>query len=447
VAEHYKEKMAIRSCIDSLTRGAPFRKLQQQSDYWVMNQVAQSSELPSHIRQMACARATELARTPSETIGAIVLQLHSLFHGKLANRPKDMRQQVERLLALADANPPFGEWEVVMLQYKAKHHLATNDFEAARKLFDASLDACHERNYGPIRGEIARDAFALVVERPPVGFSLGNYEGYMRNMLAFGSLFPNDPEKPPTLEDTACEVSEYFWEYLYAPCPGVPAEEPLARKHTDAIVGAETMELVLHADWDGLDAWMSRNSELRDKRLRHVRGETVLMIWLRGLYQHWVQKARILELGPIEEVVPISNALARNLRESILRVVKKWPKLVNLADFKKQTPLLLAARHGDVAMVDVLLQAGANADWRDWQGKSAMDQAVGSGVSLCRTDQNHIHRKAHPFEVEHIDSSWVRAPQFTSLAYRRSLNATEPNNLIKQVNVISYVDGNTFYVK
>lgn len=28
-------------------------------------------------------------------------------------------------------------------------------------------------------------------------------------------------------------------------------------------------------------------------------------------------------------------------------------------------------------------------------------------------DQDHVDRKAHTFEVEHVDSSWVRAPQFT----------------------------------
>lgn len=383
LAARDEERAGGRSCIESLARGAPFRKLQQLASYWVATQVAQSPELPLRVREMACVRAAELATTPSEALGAIVLQLHALFHRGRADRPRDMRQRVERLLALAEANPALGEWEAVVLQYRAKHHLAANEFEVARKLFDAALDACQVRNYGTMRGEIARDAFAVVVERPPVGFSLGNYEGYMRNMLAFGALFPNDDRSLPTLEDTASEVSEYFWESLYAPYPGERAEEPLARRHTEAIVGTETMELVLHADWDGLDAWMGRNAELRDKRLRHVRGETVLMTWLRGLYQARAQKSRIQELGPIREVAPVANALVRNLREAIFRVVKKWPKLVNLADFKKQTPLLLAAQNGDAAMVDVLLAAGANADWRDIRGNSAMNLAEASGVQQC----------------------------------------------------------------
>lgn len=378
-----QERAAARSCIDSLARGASFRKLQRLTNYWVATEVSQSSELPVRVREMAGARADELAATPSEGLGAIILQLHALFHVDRAERPKDMRQRVERLVAQAEANPAFHEWEAVVLQYKARHHLAANEFEAARKLLDAALDACQVRNYGTMRGEIARDAFAVVVERPPLGFSLGNYEGYMRNMLAFGALFANDDRSLPALEDTACEVSEYFWEHLYVPYPGIRAEEPLARRHTEAVIGIETMELILHADWDGLDAWMGRNAELRDKRLRQVRGETVLMIWLRGLYQIRTQKSRIHELGPIEEVAPIANTFARNLREAIFRVVKKWPRLVNVADFKKQTPLLLAARNGDADMVNVLLAVGANDDWRDFRGNSAVDLAQVSGVSRC----------------------------------------------------------------
>lgn len=395
LAARDEERAAVWSCIESLARGAPFRKLQKLTSYWVATQVAQSPELPLRVREMACTRASELAATPSEALGAIILQLHALFHRGRADRPRDMRQRVERLLAQAEANPAFGEWEALVLQYKARHHLACNEFEAARKLFDAALDACQARNYGTMRGDIARDAFAVVIERPPVGFSLGNYEGYMRNMLAFGALFPEDDGTLPTLEDTACVVSEYFWEHLYAPYPGERAEEPLARKHTEAIVGTETMELVWRADWDGLDAWMGRNAELRDKRLRHVRGETVLMTWLRGLYQARAQQSRLQQLGPIEEVAPVANTLVRNLREAILRVVRKWPKLVNLADFKKQTPLLLAARNGDAAMVDVLLAAGANADWRDWQGKSAMDLALASGVLRC-VEALRIHGQPRP---------------------------------------------------
>lgn len=110
---------------------------------------------------------------------------------------------------------------------------------------------------------------------------------------------------------------------------------------------------------------------------------TVLTILLGGLYCARTQQSRWSEIGPIEQVAPVANTLVRNLRAAIERLVKKWPKLINLANFKKQTPLLLAARHGDTMMVDLLLAGGADADWRDWEGKTALDHALVSGVAPC----------------------------------------------------------------
>jgi hypothetical protein len=51
-----------------------------------------------------------------------------------------------------------------------------------------------------------------------------------------------------------------------------------------------------------------------------------------------------------------------------------------------------------------------------------------------RTDQDHIDRKAHPFEVKHVDSSWFR---HRSLADRPApfADATEP--MLSQEEVAS----------
>jgi hypothetical protein len=391
----YTERLAIRACIEALTKGAPYKKLQKETNYAVVSEVARSDELPLSIRQMAGARAEELATSPSGALGAITLQLYTLFSRAPAERPKDMRMQVEGLLARAEASPAFSEWEAVLLQYKAKHALASNDFAAAHKLFNAALVACQVRNYGPMRGEIARDAFAVVVERPPVSFSLGNYEGYLRNMLAFGTAILADPTTLPSLEDAACEVAEYFWESLYVPYRGERVESPLAQKQIEAIRSPDTMELLLHADWDGLDAWMKRHAELRDKRLRHVRGETVLSMWLRALYQARQVQPEILALQekyPFDAVAPMANSVVRGLREGIKRLIAAWPKLVNLADFKKQTPLMLAVRHGDAEMSALLLGAGADLTHQDIQGKTALDLALASHASAC-VELLRIHAK------------------------------------------------------
>jgi hypothetical protein len=403
-AELDAEKRAIRTCIQTLTRGGPYKKLQKETNYTVVSEVAQADELPLNVRQMAGARAEELAASPSEVIGAITLQLYTLFSRAPAERPNDIRMQVERLLVRAEASPAFSEWEAVVLQYKAKHALASNDFASAHKLFNAALAACQVRNYGPMRGEIARDAFAVVVERPPVGFSLGNYEGYLRNMLAFGTAIPTDMVILPSLEDAACEVAEYFWDCLYVPYRGERVESPLAQKDIEAITGVETMELLLHADWDGLDAWMKRNAELRDKRLRHVRGETVLLMWLRALYQARQVQPEILALQaeyPTDQIASMANTFVRALREGVKRLIKAWPKLVNLPNFKKQTPLMLAARHGDAEMAELLLAAGAAPTHQDLQGKTALDLALAADVPAC-VELLRVHTKMREKKLDEL---------------------------------------------
>ena len=56
-------------------------------------------------------------------------------------------------------------------------------------------------------------------------------------------------------------------------------------------------------------------------------------------------------------------------------------------------------------------------------------------------DQDDVDRKTHSFEVKHVESSWVRAPQLTGLPRRRSLMRQNPirvrqvkylNNIVEQ---------------
>src|SRR5471030_2314685 len=52
-------------------------------------------------------------------------------------------------------------------------------------------------------------------------------------------------------------------------------------------------------------------------------------------------------------------------------------------------------------------------------------------------DQDHIDRKAHPFEVEHINSSRVRALKFTRLASRLSLMRQNPCRCCSSLRIVS----------
>lgn len=57
-------------------------------------------------------------------------------------------------------------------------------------------------------------------------------------------------------------------------------------------------------------------------------------------------------------------------------LVATSPKAVNLHDFKRQMPLMLAANAGDEAMVRALLNGGADAEKVDFLGRTALHAAV-----------------------------------------------------------------------
>ncbi|WP_305810143.1 ankyrin repeat domain-containing protein [Photobacterium kishitanii] len=63
-----------------------------------------------------------------------------------------------------------------------------------------------------------------------------------------------------------------------------------------------------------------------------------------------------------------------------------WPEIVNISDFKQQTPLMLAAHYNDYETVEVLLKAKADPNLHDFTGRTALHAAAASrclkGASL-----------------------------------------------------------------
>ena len=64
-------------------------------------------------------------------------------------------------------------------------------------------------------------------------------------------------------------------------------------------------------------------------------------------------------------------------------LLAEWPEQANLADFKGQTPLMLAANEGDVELVHLLLEAGADVDAQDYIGRTALHSAVTGRSAKC----------------------------------------------------------------
>lgn len=64
-------------------------------------------------------------------------------------------------------------------------------------------------------------------------------------------------------------------------------------------------------------------------------------------------------------------------------LAQQAPKQLNIADFKKQTPLMLMTEIGDTELVRIMLQAGADPEMQDWQGRTALHSAIKSRVDSC----------------------------------------------------------------
>jgi hypothetical protein len=159
----YSEMERAAQLLSRMQVASPWRALQNEQNYWVVSQVAAHPQLSTNARSLAVNRLRELAASPAETVQAILFELGGFLNGERKQRPKDTAAKVALLLAEAEESKGFELWKAPILQYKAKHLLACNQFEDAAKYFREALDAVNDRNYGPMRGEIARNVFALSV--------------------------------------------------------------------------------------------------------------------------------------------------------------------------------------------------------------------------------------------------------------------------------------------
>lgn len=358
-----------------MKNSSSWRALQGEHRYWVVSQVANNADLGQRAREAAIQRLRELASTPAQTVQAILLELDGYLNGERNQWPKDTRTRVQALLDEAEASEGYELWKAAILQYKAKHLLACNDFKSAGKLFREAMDVGLERNYGPLRGEVARHCLALAVANQRLVPE--SHERYYREMLAGGMV---EGSEIPGIEDTARWAGDYFWSTLYKPYPGIEYLKPLAREKAE-----ESIRLLMADDQQGLLAWMERNRSKLNSPLPMVTGDSLLMHWIKG-HSHFLQRLpqlRQMTPGELQGELNRFEIMLEHWHQAIGLLVQKASKQLNIADFKKQTPLMLMAEAGDTELVRIMLQAGADPEKQDWQGMTALHSAIKSRVDSC----------------------------------------------------------------
>lgn len=375
-----EELLRIEQLKERVRTASPWRTLQAESSYWVVCQFAQDAKLPLPMRGMAVQHMRELSVTESEKVGTILIELGNLLDCPTKQRPPGMRERVTALLTEAENAPGKEIWAAPLLRMRAKHKLAQNDFKGAASDFRDALAACSEYGYGPLRGEIAREAWASDLAQG--GLVRGSYEKLYRNMRGYMEF----PDGPPAFEDAAVECEEFFWNTLYRPYPGVERLEPPANIEFEPILKG-TFDLIAKADWEALRALLIRHArKLKNRKLPEARRDSVLMLWTKfvhGLESTGTLAQSIMPPAFAAEFSKLDSLLA-HWHQAIRILLEVWPEQAGIPDFKGQTPLMLAVEHGDEDMAALLLaNKGCDVNAQDYLGRTALHAAVTGQSAQC----------------------------------------------------------------
>ena len=361
--------------IERIQTSSPWRALQGEASYWVVAQVAQNPAISPVARQAATQRLRELANTPAQTVQTVMLELDAYLNAEKRHRPKDVQARVEALLAEAEVSEGYALWKAPLLQYKAKHLLACNDFAGAERCFKDALEAGRERNYGPFVGEAGRDGLACAVANQRL--LTDNHNPYYRAILQGDVVDCSD--HIPSIQDVARQAAEYFWNALYKPYPDVEAEQQRSLAETQKIFRG-LMPLFQSGDQAGMQKWVKSHRKLFASRLPDVDGNSVLMALLK-IRAHF---QAVPQWALQEQQAEAWSAMLKNWQWLIGHIAQQaTPKQLDLQDLKGQTPLMLMAEDGDTELVAVLLQAGAKPDLQDIRGLTALHSACKSHVDAC----------------------------------------------------------------
>lgn len=451
--QQHEEDLRLDGLMDRVRRSSPWRALQAEPSYWVISQIAHTENLPAEIRSMAAQRLRELATTPGQTVEALMPDISFLILCEPRRRPKDAQQRVQTLLDTVEKDQQgYEEWRAPLLNLRAKHRLMQNDFEGARVEFKDALAACSKRNFGPLRGEVARDGWAT--EMASVGFIPNNQEIYYRHMLMHGMF----SEEPISIEDAAVWCEEYFWNDLYHPYPDVPRMERLTKKVYEAVL-AETFGLIETADWDRLRLWIkSHAKQLREANFKDARCNSVLLSWLKPINMFDSKLPTLKEMLPQDMASEIEKVEThmRNRRHAIALLLEAWPEQAKIADFKGQTPLHLVADNGDAELTRLLAPL-SDLNVQDVRGRTVLHAAASGRSPECVSIVIERHFQFYTKDFERVTPDEKNTALHTAVRFGQpecvqkildgfpsltsGMNTVSQTPLVMAIDILQNLDG------
>lgn len=354
--ERQNGQIRFDSLIENLLSGNITETLSAEDRYDMLYAAVRSPDLTPQTYGEIFERIFSLDLAPWQFMQAWLFQLEILLEN---NAPKE---HIDLSIKYAKSHLGYQIWKAPFLYNEGLHLIKCNDFGGATKCFREAEKDCLNRSYGPLRGNIAQNLFALEVANQKL--LLNNHEKHYRDMLNF---YPLKPEEHKDFECMAMHVYEYFWAELYKPYQGVPSKKPAVNEDLEKL-----LEPIFKCLWEGdtqnLERWLKKNKQLLKKPLRYIRGDTVLT----GLINVWGgMKGQLNQLPYLLQMQAHGN-----FRNTISTISKTAPNLLTMADFKGQTPLMLVAEQGEAELVQIMIEAGAAPAAQDYRGKSALHAAI-----------------------------------------------------------------------
>lgn len=351
---------------------APFKLLNSISDFKLVYELAKYDYPNPKILPLLLVKLKESESSPDDQIKRVTLELDLLFSQKKFNR--NTEGQVEELLKLAWDNPEHQFWEPLILKLNAYHYIAQNKLKEAEKLLKKAIEKCKENSFGSLRGELARDAFALAISNQKL--IPNNHETYFKDMMFFGGWkAERDVKENFSIFNISRELHEYFWKQLYQYYPNYTPLYSESKDQFEAFIREFMPDMKTGSS---IDKVLKKHKHLKNKQLKSPQSDSIILLLLKISYE-MLLKAKMYrtQLPHGCNLADITTPL-KDLLSAVQKVISSWPEIVDLSDFKQQTPLMMATHNQDYTTVEVLLQAGANPNLQDIKGRTALHSASAS---------------------------------------------------------------------
>ncbi|TOQ18976.1 ankyrin repeat domain-containing protein, partial [Vibrio parahaemolyticus] len=110
------------------------------------------------------------------------------------------------------------------------------------------------------------------------------------------------------------------------------------------------------------------------KQLEYPQADSIIFLMMKMSYEMRTKLNSYKQIDIDNEISNVFSAMVTGIR----KIIELWPEIVNITDFKLQTPLMLAANNRDHQTVEALLKANADPNLQDFTGRTALHAAAAS---------------------------------------------------------------------